>query len=281
MATTHTAARRIKTLTRTGTRFSHGAAWFFIATSIASLLWVIGSRIADPSGTTALYSTTFGDETWNALGLTYPGPVGLLWALAQLAVVGWATWQSVRGGIFKKTLAHGVLIGWAAFWAVNLLWLASMNPGIETFGQAAALIALGGATFIRAVTPYPKRIATDAEPAEAINDEPAAASAASSDEQEQRAHGWKQKLHDVFGKSCDAEPTGADEHDDESDAKFSARVFVVNPQEAARQARVALASARRHVAPACGSAAKQARECARRASRYLKKKQQEQISKAA
>jgi len=242
---------RIKAVARTGTRFSHGAAWFFIATSIASLLWVLGSQIADPAGTTALYSTTFGDETWNALGLTYPGPVGLLWALAQLIVVGWATWQSVRGGIFKKTLGHGVLIGWAAFWAVNLLWLASMNPGVETFTQAAALIGLSACTFVRAVTPYPKRME-----ASAARSKPAAKS-----ETDQPT--WKQKLRDTFNGD---------------DGTVSAKVVVVNPKQAARHARVALASARRRMSPACGAAAKQAREAARRASRFVK---QQVASKAA
>ena len=63
--------------------FALAGAWFFIAFSFARLLWVVGAKWVDPSGTYKLLYTVIGDRSYDALGLTYTGLGGLLSAMAQ------------------------------------------------------------------------------------------------------------------------------------------------------------------------------------------------------
>ncbi len=135
-------------------RFAVGCAWFFIVVSLAHLLWVIGTNWGDPAGTTKLYHAIVDGHSYDAWGLTYTNTSGLLLAIAQLLVVSAAAaasalpWQ--RTWRFRR-IGHGVLCAWAGLWALNLLWLASVDTQLDSFAQATLLCLLAGCTGYRAV----------------------------------------------------------------------------------------------------------------------------------
>lgn len=135
--------------------FALAGAWFFIAFSFARLLWVVGAKWVDPSGTYKLLYTVIGDRSYDALGLTYTGLGGLLSAMAQAALVAAAVLVTVpplRRNARWRHIGHGVLCGWSALWALNLVWLAGVDQGMTSFAQATLLCLLCGCTGYRAVT---------------------------------------------------------------------------------------------------------------------------------
>ena len=116
-------------------------AWFFIAVSLAHVLWVIGAKWGDPAGTFKLYHV----GSHNAFGLTYTGTLGLLIAIGQAGLVTAAAVASVlaTGRMLRyRRLGHVFLVGWSALWAADLILLAAIDHEWVTAAQAALLSAL-------------------------------------------------------------------------------------------------------------------------------------------
>ncbi len=116
-------------------------AWFFIAVSLAHVLWVIATKWDDPAGTFKLYQV----GSHNAFGLTYTGTLGLLTAIGQAGLVTAAAVASVlaAGRMLRyRRLGHVFLVGWSALWAADLILLAAIDPEWVTAAQAALLSAL-------------------------------------------------------------------------------------------------------------------------------------------
>ena len=135
-----------------------GGAWLFIVVSVLHLLWVVGTKWGDAAGTTKLYHTVVGGLSYDAWGLTYTGTAGLLQALAQLALVAGAVVVTVAP-LNRRTkwrrLGHGVLTGWSALWAANLIWLASVDGRLDSVAQAMLMCLLFGCTGYRAISGWP------------------------------------------------------------------------------------------------------------------------------
>jgi len=134
-------------------RFAVVGAWFFIVVSVLHLLWAIGVKWSEPSGTFMLYHTVVDDVSYDAWALSYTGVVGLVLAVAQLLVVGGAVVTSTLP--FGRTLrarraGHLLLCGWSALWAINLLRLADIDGQPGSFAQASLLCMLFGCTAVRA-----------------------------------------------------------------------------------------------------------------------------------
>lgn len=137
-------------------KYAIGGAWFFIVASVLHLAWVIGVKIPDPGGVTKLYHTVVDGVSYDAWGLTYDGTPGLLQALLQLVVVGAATFATVLPSRWRplrkmRRVGHVVLIGWAGWWALNLLWLTSVDMQLDSVLQSGLLSALLGCTIWRAI----------------------------------------------------------------------------------------------------------------------------------
>jgi hypothetical protein len=135
---------------QTVSRFAVTAAWFFIVVSLAHLVWVIG---VGGDGTTKLYHTAVGGYSYDGWGLTYTNTPGLLLAIGQALAVTAAAVATVLpwGRTWRyRRLGHVVLCGWAALWALNLLWLASIDHQLDSIAQAALLSLLFGCTAYRA-----------------------------------------------------------------------------------------------------------------------------------
>ena len=116
-------------------------AWFFIAVSLAHVLWVIATKWDDPAGTFKLYHV----GSHNAFGLTYSGTLGLLTAIGQAGLVTAAAVASVlaAGRMLRyRRLGHVFLVGWSALWAADLILLAAIDHEWVTAAKAALLSAL-------------------------------------------------------------------------------------------------------------------------------------------
>ncbi|MHC5009122.1 MAG: hypothetical protein ACYTGF_17385 [Planctomycetota bacterium] len=133
--------------------FAVAGAWFFVVISLAHLVWVIGAKWGDPAGATKLYHAIVDGRSHDAWGLTYTDTFGLITAIFQFLVVTAAAAVTVlpwpRRLRFRR-LGHGILCSWAALWAVNLLWLASIDHSPATIAQATLLCLLAGCTGYRA-----------------------------------------------------------------------------------------------------------------------------------
>ena len=130
-----------------------GAAWFFVGFSLLNLVWVVGSKLGNPAGPIALYQTTVGDETYRAIGLSYSGVIGLMWAMLQGGVIltaAAATFLRWRITDKQRRIAHVVLCNWAGLWTLNLMWLTSLDHRIDSYAQAAIMGLLFGCTTYRA-----------------------------------------------------------------------------------------------------------------------------------
>ncbi len=134
--------------------FVIGGAWLFVVVSLVHLLWVVGNKWGDAGGTYKLYHTVVGGVSYDAWGLTYTGTAGLIQVLAQLALVGAAVVATVaplNRRTKRRRLGHGVLTGWSALWAVNLIWLASVDGQLDSIAQAMLMCLLFGCTGYRAI----------------------------------------------------------------------------------------------------------------------------------
>ncbi|MCH8315656.1 MAG: hypothetical protein IIA64_06755 [Planctomycetes bacterium] len=130
-----------------------GAAWFFVGFSLLNLVWVVGSKLGSPAGPTALYQTIVGDETYRAIGLSYTGVIGILWAMLQGGVILTAAAATIlpwRITDKQRRIAHVVLCNWAGLWTLNLMWLTSLDHRIDSYAQAAIMALLFGCTTYRA-----------------------------------------------------------------------------------------------------------------------------------
>lgn len=130
-----------------------GAAWFFVVFSLLNLVWVVGSKLGSPAGPTALYQTIVGDETYRAIGLSYTGVIGMLWAMLQGGVILTAAAATIlpwRITDKQRRIAHVVLCNWAGLWTLNLMWLTSLDHRIDSYAQTAIMGLLFGCTAYRA-----------------------------------------------------------------------------------------------------------------------------------
>jgi hypothetical protein len=135
-----------------------GASWFFVGFSLLNLVWVVGSKLGDAAGPTALYQTTVGDETYRAIGLSYSGVIGILWAMLQGGVIftaAAATFLPWRITDKQRRIAHVVLCNWAGLWTLNLMWLTSLDHRIDSYAQTAIMALLFGCTTYRAACGWP------------------------------------------------------------------------------------------------------------------------------
>jgi hypothetical protein len=145
--------RRIVPSRKTLRTFAVAGAWFFIVVSLAHLFWAIGHKWSDPAGTTKLYHAVVDGRSYDAWGLTYRGTLGLLTVMGQALVIGAAATASVLPGqrsLKLRRIGHGVLCAWAALWALDLIWLASIDHSPATTAQATLLCLLVGCTGYRA-----------------------------------------------------------------------------------------------------------------------------------
>ena len=141
-----------------------GAAWFFVGFSLLNLVWVVGSKLGSPAGPTALYQTIVGDETYRAIGLSYTGVIGMLWAMLQGGVVLAAAAATIlpwRITDKQRRIAHVVLCNWAGLWTLNLMWLTSLDHRIDSYAQAAIMGLLFGCTTYRAACGWSGRKRSD------------------------------------------------------------------------------------------------------------------------
>jgi hypothetical protein len=140
--------------------FAIAGAWFFLVVSLGHVLWATGHKWSEPSGTYKLYHAVVGDHSYDAFGLTYTGIPGLLAVTAQLLVVGAAAAATVlpwpRRPRYRR-LGHAVLCGWAALWAIDLVWLASVDHQLDTTAQAILVCVLAGCTGARALMGWSPR----------------------------------------------------------------------------------------------------------------------------
>lgn len=146
--------RRIVPSRAAVSQFATAGAWFFIVVSLLHLLWAVGAKWGDTAGTAKLYHTIVDGRSYDAPGLTYSGTFGLLLAMAQLALVSAAAVASklTWGGTLRyRRIGHVVLCAWAGLWALDLIWLASIDHELQSFAQAALLCVLAGCTGYRAV----------------------------------------------------------------------------------------------------------------------------------
>jgi hypothetical protein len=133
--------------------FAIAGAWFFIVVSLGHLVWAVGHKWADPASTFKLYHTIVDGHSYDAWGLTYSGVFGLLTVMGQLLLVGAAVVASVLPWprtLKLRRVGHGVLVGWAALWALNFMWLASVDHQLVSTAQATLLCLLLGCTGYRA-----------------------------------------------------------------------------------------------------------------------------------
>jgi hypothetical protein len=133
--------------------FAVAGAWFFIVVSLGHLVWAVGHKWSDPAGTYKLYHTILDGHSYDAWGLTYSGTLGLLTVMGQTLLVAAAAVASVLPWprtLKLRRVGHGVLCGWAALWALNFMWLASVDHQLVSTAQATLLCLLLGCTGYRA-----------------------------------------------------------------------------------------------------------------------------------
>jgi hypothetical protein len=127
-------------------------AWFFVLVSLAHLAWVVGVKWSNPAGLTTLYQTTVDDTVHRAWGLAYDGTGGLMLALFQMGLVFSALFVSTLRFPRPRRLGHAVLVAWSALWALDLVWLASLDGQPDSWAQASIVALLFGCTAYRALT---------------------------------------------------------------------------------------------------------------------------------
>jgi hypothetical protein len=155
--------------------YAIGAAWFFIAFSLAHLVWVLAVKAGGPAGITTLYQTDGpGGTVHRAWGLAYDGWPGLLLAAAQLVAVAGAALASALPWARGRRAGHAVLIAWSALWALDLLRLAMIDGRVDTWIQALLLSGFLGCTMVRAASPGRAPAAASPRPEPAAVDEAAA-----------------------------------------------------------------------------------------------------------
>lgn len=140
--------------------FAIGAAWFFVVVSLAHLVAAIGAKAADPGGTFKLYHAVVDGRSHDAWGLTYSGTPGLLQVWVQALVVAAAAAASTLTrprALRWRRAGLGVLCAWAGLWALNLLWLASVDLRLDSFAQAALMVGLAGCTVYRTAAGWTPR----------------------------------------------------------------------------------------------------------------------------
>ena len=149
-------------------------AWFFIVVSLGHLVWAVGHKWSDPAGTFKLYHTILDGHSHDAWGLTYSGTLGLLTVMGQTLLVAAAAAASVLPwprSLKLRRIGHGVLCGWAALWALNFIWLASVDHQLVSTAQATLLCLLLGCTGYRATMGWSPGRSTAPPDAPTMNDD--------------------------------------------------------------------------------------------------------------
>ncbi|MHC4303458.1 MAG: hypothetical protein ACYSW2_03095 [Planctomycetota bacterium] len=147
--------------------FAVAGAWFFIVVSLGHLVWAVGQKWSDPAGTFKLYHAVVDGHSYDGWGLTYSGTLGLLTAMGQALLVAAAAAASVLPWprtMKLRRIGHGVLCGWAALWALNFVWLASLDHHLVPTAQATLLCLLLGCTGYRATMGRPPGRSTSLPP---------------------------------------------------------------------------------------------------------------------
>lgn len=110
-----------------------GGAWFFIGASMFGLSW-----IALSGGQGRIFGLESAGVDHAVWGLTYTGWAGtaLLWM--QIVAISSATVMTLLPVRRVQRLGHAVLIGWAAWWTLGTMYLASISP--VGFGLQALLM---------------------------------------------------------------------------------------------------------------------------------------------
>jgi hypothetical protein len=132
--------RRVVPSRRSLKAFAVAGAWFFIVVSLGHLVWAVGHKWSDPAGTFKLYHTIVDCQSYDAWGLTYGGTLGLLTVVGQALLVSAAAVASVLPWprtMKLRRMGHGVLCAWAALWALNFIWLASVDH-LARVGRSSA-----------------------------------------------------------------------------------------------------------------------------------------------
>lgn len=105
-------------------RAATGAAWFFALGTLGGLLYFI-SQGWPGTGTTTVASTTVGEVTYNAIGLTYTGTPGTVLLWFEMITLGAAIVASVLPVTAVRRTGHALLVLWSALWLGNGTWLTS------------------------------------------------------------------------------------------------------------------------------------------------------------
>lgn len=134
-------------------KYAIGGAWVFVAYSLISLVGAASMSWGNTEAPVSLYETTANGDIFRAVGLSYSGFFGTVWATLQALVIAAAAaltiipWHVTNK---QRRIGHAVLCGWAAFCALSLLRLAGIGFSIETIAQTAMTTLMFGCTSYRA-----------------------------------------------------------------------------------------------------------------------------------
>lgn len=104
------------------------AAWFFLALSSIQVGAVIPQLLSEPGSVVSLY----GEPGSAAAALSYAGPLGILIAMAQLALLATAVVFTLRRSRRARRIGHTLLFGWASWWLLSLGMRMFTEPGLAS-----------------------------------------------------------------------------------------------------------------------------------------------------
>jgi hypothetical protein len=133
-----------------------GVSRLFVFGSLAVLglggVWLL----THPGAEVALMGAATQGGSHEAVGLSYSGLGGFVLLVVQgLLVVGASLAAKGRGRVRKVGL--GLLLGWAALWLANGVWLAGVSDQFMRLLGAWILTGAFGATLIRVLIDWPRR----------------------------------------------------------------------------------------------------------------------------
>ncbi len=150
-----------------------GGAWFFVVVSQLYLVWAGAMLLSGATDSASLYTAMHGGESVSAIGLSYTGAPGIALILLESAVLLAAVIATVLRVPRWRRFGHIALVSWAALWALNLTWLASLNLGFISYGQSLTMTMLLGFTVYRSMRGWnvPVRVKLrDSEPFDEVDE---------------------------------------------------------------------------------------------------------------